>query len=499
MSQTPNLICSLCSSSFDNSQNLISTNCLHTFHKDCLMPFLEKSPLCPICKSSVSNSTLTQFRLSSIIQSSQGAIPKSKTSQPKFTTRNTRCANRLQEIDNNRNLALPLDNLELNSSVENNSTEVNTDTLPKNPVTAGSDLSNEIKNIYRTIEMLSQKLEQVNFNRIQPDFPRDLFPIDSRHTSYHNIQNSSTNFRNINEPNIAGMRSSGMPNSNPNETGYNRHNNSCSPIALANSSKVASVINSWNIRFDGSLSNFPVGKFLYVITALTTDNLGGDFQLLCDHFHILLCGRAKEWYWRYRGTTRQITWEPLENALRSSFADHLSDNDIREMIRERKQLVGESFDEYYAAILNLCDRMQYQLLEIDLVEALRRNLRPQLRRELFYIDIKTVAQLRHLVLRREVLNNDLEKLVNRPTATRRISALDYESGEEKESYDISEIKDFKDITCWNCRGAGHRFTDCMKDRTIFCYGCGAENVFKPNCLHCQNQGNLKSSGSRSKK
>lgn len=123
--------------------------------------------------------------------------------------------------------------------------------------------------------MLSQKLEQVNFNRIQPDFPRDLFPIDSRHTSYHNIQNSSTNFRNINEPNIAGMRSSGMPNSNPNETGYNRHNNSCSPIALANSSKVASVINSWNIRFDGSLSNFPVGKFLYVITALTTDNLGG--------------------------------------------------------------------------------------------------------------------------------------------------------------------------------------------------------------------------------
>ena len=107
------------------------------------------------------------------------------------------------------------------------------------------------------------------------------------------------------------------------------------------------MISSWNIRFDGNSADFPVGKFLYVISALTLDKLGGNFQLFCDHFHILLVGSAKQWYWRYRQTVAQITWNPICQAMRAYFTDHLSDNDIMKIIRDRKQQNGESFGLLY--------------------------------------------------------------------------------------------------------------------------------------------------------
>lgn len=499
MSLIPNSICSICSNSFENSQNLISTKCHHTFHQNCLMTHLEQSSSCPICKSTVNSTTLTQFRLSNLPPTSQGAIPKGKSSQPKTSTMKTRSVSRLQEIDSNRNLSLPSNNVMPEFSGDHNSTVIHTNTSQEDRRSNNSDLRDEINRIYKSIEVLTQKLEHINLNRIQPDFPQDLFSAHSRHASFHNIPNSDMNFININGNNTPHLNNTNQSNLNPNEPEYNRNNNSFSSIALANSSKIASVINSWNVRFDGSSSNFPVGKFLYVIAVLTTDSLGGDFQLLCEHFHILLSGRAKEWYWRYRSTARKITWETLSNALRTNFADHLSDNDIREMIRERKQIVGESFDEYYAAILKLCDRMKFPLSETDLVETLRRNLRPQIRKELFYIDIRTVSQLRHLVLKREVLYVDLEKYNSRPLQTKRVSEIEFEKEDENYLEDVSEIRNSKEIICWNCRNQGHRFTECLEDRTIFCYGCGSENVFKPNCQNCQNQGNLKTSGSRSKK
>lgn len=114
----------------------------------------------------------------------------------------------------------------------------------------------------------------------------------------------------------------------------------------------------------------------------------------------------------------------------------MSDNDIREIIRDRKQLIGESFDEYHAAILKLFDRKMYQLSELDLVETLRRNLRPQIRKELFYIDISTVAHFRHLVLKREVLNVDVEKYNNRPLPPKRVSEIEYEKEDKKYLEDI---------------------------------------------------------------
>lgn len=482
-------VCSICSLPFGNNHILINTKCQHTFHQTCLNNFTENNPFCPVCQASVNMPSLTPFRLSTILQQNTGT--KRKTNQPRNNTIQTRSTSRLAEIDNNRNLSLDNGGLNRNPSGINNSTLLNTGTVEPNVPSTDTTLKDEITKIYKTIEQLSRRLDDLNISRnFEPTFPQDIFPQINAQPSVHSGQNVNRDNQNINYD---------IPHLNYVDINQSRNNNTVSSIALTNSSKVASVINSWNIKFDGNSSSFPVGKFLYVITALTNDNLGGDFQLLCDHFQILLSGRAKEWYWRYRSSMGQISWRPLSIALRSYFSDHLSDNDIREMIRERKQLPGESYDNYYADVLKLCDRLRYPLLEEDLVEMLKRNLRPQLRRELFYITVTSLAHLRHLILRREVLNNELENKYNLRPTQKHISELELDDKDEELLGNVSTINKNSNITCWNCKKQGHAFVDCLEERSIFCYGCGTENVFKPNCTQCKNQGNLNASGFRSKK
>lgn len=33
--------------------------------------------------------------------------------------------------------------------------------------------------------------------------------------------------------------------------------------------------------------------------------------------------------------------------------------------------------------------------------------------------------------------------------------------------------------CWNCEEEGHGCDMCMKERKVFCYGCGEKNIYKP--------------------
>lgn len=250
----------------------------------------------------------------------------------------------------------------------------------------------------------------------------------------------------------------------------------------------------WNITFSGS--NMPVEKFIYMITSLTKDCLGGNFKLLCEHSHILFTSKAKEWYWRHRNSVGQIEWDGLCNALRVHFNDHLSDLDVREMLRERKQNLNECFDDFYHSILQLCDRLKYPLSEQEMVEILRRNLKPYLRRELFYLQINSVSHLRQLILRRETLGLELDR--NQKVFRRQINEVDLDENLEDDKLfeDVCEIGKQREegrgnekTICWNCRKDGHRYIDCLEDRTIFCYGCGLVGVCRPQCEKCQ--GNAK--------
>lgn len=53
--------------------------------------------------------------------------------------------------------------------------------------------------------------------------------------------------------------------------------------------------------------------------------------------------------------------------------------------------------------------------------------------------------------------------------------------EEREKEEVGALA----LICWNCKKEGHRYQDCLAERRVFCYGCGADKIYKPNCARCQ--------------
>ncbi|KAM8701820.1 hypothetical protein ACLKA7_007658 [Drosophila subpalustris] len=81
-------------------------------------------------------------------------------------------------------------------------------------------------------------------------------------------------------------------------------------------SKVAQIMQKWNIQFDGSAEGLSVDEFMYRVNVLTDETLDGDLSALCKHIHILFVGRARDWYWRYHKKVDRITWSEFCLALR---------------------------------------------------------------------------------------------------------------------------------------------------------------------------------------
>lgn len=128
--------------------------------------------------------------------------------------------------------------------------------------------------------------------------------------------------------------------------------------------KITSVIQNWNLKFDGSSTGLHVEEFLYRIRSLTKENFNGDFSLICKNLHILLIGKAREWYWRYHKQVHTIQWEEFCDAIRSQYKEYKSSFDIREEVRNRKQKAGENFDSFFESILSIMDRSNKILLII---------------------------------------------------------------------------------------------------------------------------------------
>ncbi|KAL7723526.1 hypothetical protein ACLKA6_001966 [Drosophila palustris] len=90
-------------------------------------------------------------------------------------------------------------------------------------------------------------------------------------------------------------------------------------------SKVAQIMQKWNIQFDGSAEGLSVDEFMYRAKVLTDETLDGDLSALCKHIHILFVGRARDWYWRYHKKVDRITWSEFCLALRQQYRDYKSE------------------------------------------------------------------------------------------------------------------------------------------------------------------------------
>lgn len=60
-------------------------------------------------------------------------------------------------------------------------------------------------------------------------------------------------------------------------------------------------------------------------------------------------------------------------------------------------------------MLQLTDRLEVSVSDMELLEILKRNLRPVIRKELLRFEITSLARLRQFVLRHELLDEELNK------------------------------------------------------------------------------------------
>lgn len=233
--------------------------------------------------------------------------------------------------------------------------------------------------------------------------------------------------------------------------------------------KITSVIQNWGLKFDGS-STIPVEEFLYRVRVLTNENFNGDFDIITKNLHILLSGKAREWFWKYRKSIEIVDWYNFCEAIKSQYKDLKSPYDIREEIRNRKQNPGENFDNFFESISNIADRLPIPLSEMEFIEIITRNLRPDIRLGLLYVEVRSITQLRKLVQKRESFLND--EYIRRNFTTRspnnnfmprrQISEIEarfdhtHDELNEHSEMSIDAVQQPDSIPrCWNCDQMGH--------------------------------------------
>lgn len=158
-------------------------------------------------------------------------------------------------------------------------------------------------------------------------------------------------------------------------------------------------------------------------------------------------------------------------------------------------------------------KLTQPIQEADMVALLRANMKPQLKSALVYHQTPTVRLLAEAAKQFEKLAMETIPAEGRrdnrivPHRLHEIDAVSHQAYEQPLERDrkgnaFEEVSATNRkaasgqslVTCWNCDDIGHSFKECtVATRNVFCYGCGAKNMYKPNCLRCS-QGNFRQDG-----
>lgn len=485
--------CIICNEKMSEGQDcLIISECNHAFHRSCIEEHLSNTSECPSCKRPCLLAELKTINIQEHIQISEKS--KRVSCKPRGAM-----AKQYHTRSNARNLfgesQTPSVNLN-GQSTNQNIPEASP--ISQRPQSFSPQTNRRYPN-YGNGGENSRNLDQANLNYLIENTVTRLLqnlnfipPQNVTHTQ--NIQppasQHQTPFRNVN--NIPQARSSLRQNFN---------NSSFDDNFAIRADKITSIIQNWNVKFDGSSNGIGVDEFLYRVRTLTRENFNNDFSLICRNLHILLAGKARDWYWRYHKQVDVVEWREFCSALKYQYKEFKSSFDIHEEIRNRKMKPNESFESFYESICSMLDKLSTPIPESDLVEILTRNLRPEIRHELLYVPVYSIAHLRKLVQMREhLMESDLfrKNISNRfsPNYNGRRQVAEVEGPGELNSLDhqpepeisVDAIQKTSTILkCWNCDEPGHHWEDCLESRNIFCYGCGIKNTYKPQCTKCTNK------------
>lgn len=287
------------------------------------------------------------------------------------------------------------------------------------------------------------------------------------------------------------------------------------------------IMARWSIRFPGN-NNLTMDEFIFRVETLAEADGIPQASLILG-LHLLLEKRAADVYWNHRRKYPLATWDHLKCILLERYATQESDIELRKSIADRRQLTGESFADFCLDIENLAARMRRPMDEGELIEYLRNNMSFRLQDALMLHPTFTIRELQSHCRRFERVWMSQSQFTRRTVG--RVNEVDtaadmmpIEQPVNEATYTRMNNNDFQPVlipdeinaiqsrvgamhlnpsvnraeymVCWNCADLGHSFFDCVAPRTVFCYGCGAKNIYKPQCQNCHS-GNGRRGGSNS--
>lgn len=504
-------VCQVCNENMTEGQDfLIISECSHPFHRLCIETYLSTSAECPVCKRACQLNELRSWVFpSKPTVSSRTSHNRGKGRGATGRHYNTRGATRnlFQEQQNLLNTSSAIQPDQLQTPNRNTNTSGNNNNFIISPLqsnanqTAQNIPAIDYEEINRMIESNLIRMMQ-NLNIPQPHPVNTMAGNCNRNPNNNPTLNENNNFHNI--PGISNNFPN-MPSQNqnfchfpPNSQAANISPNTFFSFNANNmhADKITSIIHNWNLKFDGSSNGLSIDEFLYRVKTLTKETFNDDFSVICKNLNTLLTGKAREWYWRYHKQVPSVNWDEFCHAIKGQYKEMKSTFDLREEIRNRKQRAGESYDTFFDALSTIADRLPRPMSEEEFIEIIARNLRPEIRQDLLYVPIRSLSHLRKLVQMRENFLSDeyvrrtLNQRSQNPSLVprRQISEIEQGVNMDNESEYLVEAVQKSDppnvFRCWNCDSSGHHWHDCLEDRTIFCYGCGAKDTYKPQCPKC---------------
>ncbi|KAI8115856.1 hypothetical protein CVS40_11994 [Lucilia cuprina] len=202
-------------------------------------------------------------------------------------------------------------------------------------------------------------------------------------------------------------------------------------------------------------------------------------EILRD-FHVLVKGTVRQWYWAQLQTTVISDWGTLRLALINRYKTVRSNWELMQELVERKQMPGESTDDYFHSLNLLRAKLEMPISEGEMIRIAKRNLKESLARMVYSMAVNSMEHLRMKCLdaKRTFPRRDTRNMPGQPTRSRRyisevmLNAEDEENGFHAQVAAIGEA-----LICRSCQQKGHLFKDCLsQQRSLFCYKCGRPNT-----------------------
>lgn len=356
---------------------------------------------------------------------------------------------------------------------------------------------------------------------------------------FKKIDNTRVNIgsNNNNIPQVSQLSFGNIDQETQRENMFNRDNRNESTARLGNHSRQPAtqfqmnnfykIKQRWNLSFDGT-DNSNVHDFTYRLEQMARDD-GFPVTALPKILHVFVFKKAEDWYWIYKLDHPDATWTEMKVAMTSYFSSYDFEEEIREQIFRRHQGNKETFSDFALSIQKLNARLQNRLTEKDLIYRLCQNMQPALRNVTLPTQhfIKNIEDLRVLCQRYERMwdqtGYDPRRFTDIPYRRRQINEISeqlqttyletpvnmnasnnfenrYPTSQNDQHFSqyqsveafqrpVNQVAKQREpmgvIICWNCKDLGHRYQECDRQfLNVFCFGCGADNVRKPNCAHC---------------